>query len=214
LYLRALLEGLSEAPERSEELRTRLREKVQRRGPEYLYRILARLDPNAAVRIAARDTQKVIRAVEMRLLTGKSIDEIHGAGRVGLAGYDVVKIGLNPPRTNLYAKIDARTEQMLQADWLDEVRRLIAAGIPGSAKPFQFIGYSELRRQIENQLDEDGAGKAIRQATRQFAKRQLTWFRREAGVHWLAGFGDDSEIAAAALEACENRWRRLRPETN
>jgi len=203
LYLRALLEGLSDAPQRSEELRERLRESTQRRGPEHLHRMLARLDPAAATRIAPRDSQKIIRALEIRLLAGKSVDEIHGAGRIGLKGYDVRKIGLNPPRTALYTRIDARTRQMIQAGWAEEIRQLIAAGVPATAKPFQFIGYSELRWQIEKELPEEDAVKAIQQATRQFAKRQFTWFRREIGVRWLSGFGDDPQIAAAALAACE-----------
>lgn len=203
LYLRALLEGLSDAPQRSEELRERLRESTQRRGPEHLHRMLARLDPAAATRIAPRDSQKIIRALEIRLLAGKSVDEIHGAGRIGLKGYEVRKIGLNPPRTVLYTRIDARTRQMIQAGWAEEIRQLIAAGVPATAKPFQFIGYSELRWQIEKELPEEDAVKAIQQATRQFAKRQFTWFRREIGVRWLSGFGDDPQIAAAALAACE-----------
>ncbi len=202
LYLRALLEGLSDAPQRSDELRDRLRESAQRRGPEYLHKLLAKLDPAAAGRIAPRDTQKIIRALEMRLLAGKPLDEIHGAGRIGLKGYQVTKIGLNPPRTALYARIDGRTERMMQAGWLDEVRKLMGAGIATDAKPFQFIGYSELRHQIETRLAQEHPLKAIQQATRQFAKRQITWFGREAGVHWLRGFGDDPEIATAALAIC------------
>jgi tRNA dimethylallyltransferase len=207
LYLRALLEGLSDAPQRSEELRERLRESAQRRGPEYLHKILARFDPAAATRIAPRDHQKIIRAVELSLLAGKPIDQIHSSGRTGLKGYEVTKIGLNPLRADLYARIDARTRLMIQAGWDEEVRKLIAAGVPSTAKPFQFIGYFELRRQVEKGLPAQHAAKAIQQATRQFAKRQLTWFRRETGVHWLEGFGDDPQIAAAAVAACETIWK-------
>ncbi len=118
LYLRALLEGLSDAPQRSEELRERLRASCPASGPEHLHRLLCRLDPAAASRIAPRDTQKIIRAVEMRVLTGKPVDEIHRAGRRGLEGYDVTKIGLNPPRSALYARINARTIQMMRSGWL------------------------------------------------------------------------------------------------
>jgi tRNA dimethylallyltransferase len=200
LYLRALLEGLSEAPERSEELRDRLREKASRRGAEYLHRLLVRLDPATATRIAPRDTPKIIRAIEMRLLTGKPVGEIHGTGRSGLEGYSVRKIGLVPERPALYAKIDARAWEMIRAGWVDEVRNLIAAGVPADAKPFQFIGYSELRRHLEGGLSEKDAVAQIQQATRQFAKRQLTWYRRESGVNWLTGFGDDPKIQSAAIE--------------
>jgi tRNA dimethylallyltransferase len=200
LYLRALLEGLSEAPERSEELRDRLREKASRRGAEYLHRLLVRLDPATATHIAPRDTPKIIRAIEMRLLTGKPVGEIHGTGRSGLEGYSVKKIGLAPERAALYAQIDARAWEMIRAGWVAEVRNLIAAGVPADAKPFQFIGYSELRQHVEGGLSENDAVTQIQQATRQFAKRQITWYRRESGVNWLPGFGDDRKIQSAAIE--------------
>ncbi len=199
LYLRALLEGLSDAPSRSEELRERLRRKARQRGALYLHAVLTRLDPAAAKRIAPRDTQKIIRAIEMRMLAGKSVQEIHGAGRKGLEGYAVTKIGLNPPRAALYERIHARVQGMLAAGWLGEVRRLIGEGIPREAKPFQFIGYAELREHIEGRLSVDAAIESIQQATRRYAKRQLTWFRKESGVHWLAGFGNDPAIQADAL---------------
>jgi tRNA dimethylallyltransferase len=198
LYLRALLEGLSEAPQRSEALRERLRRSAERRGPMHLHRLLKRLDSGAASRIAPADTQKIIRAFEMRVLAGRPVDEIHQGGRSGLEGYAVTKIGLNPPRAALYERINARTMQMIGNGWIEEVRKLVAAGVPAEAKPFQFIGYSELRRHIEGKVSSQDAVEKIQQATRQFAKRQLTWFRREPEVSWLAGFGDDPEIAAAA----------------
>jgi tRNA dimethylallyltransferase len=199
LYLRALLEGLADAPERSEELRARLRAKAQLHGADYLHRTLARLDPENARRIGPRDTQKVIRAIEMRILAGKPVGEIHRAGRDSLEGYDVQKIGLSPPRAALYARIDARTVAMLSDGWLDEVRKLSSSGIPPDAKPFQFIGYPELLAHLAGRLTMEAAIKKIQLATRQFAKRQLTWFRKEPSVHWLPGFGDDPEVGAAAL---------------
>jgi len=199
LYLRALLEGLADAPQRSEEIRARLRKRAEQRGLEHLHRALARLDPESAARISARDTQKIIRAIELRLLTGKPLGEIHRSGRDALQGYEIIKIGLLPPRAALYARIHARTAAMLATGWLEEVRALVASGVPANAKPFQFIGYSQLREHLAGRLSENDAVRQIQQATRRFAKRQLTWFRKEAGVHWLAGFGDAPEIFAAAL---------------
>lgn len=199
LYLRALLEGLADAPERSEELRARLRAKAELRGSEHLHRTLARLDPENARRIAPRDTQKVIRAIEMRILGGKPVSEIHRAGRNSLEGYHVKKIGLSPARAALYARIDARTRTMIHDGWLDEVRKLSSRGVPPDAKPFQFIGYPELLDHLAGRLTLEAAIKNIQLATRQFAKRQLTWFRKEPSVHWLPGFGDDPEVGAAAL---------------
>jgi tRNA dimethylallyltransferase len=201
LYLRALLEGLSEAPARSEDLRERLRRKAKQHGLEHLHRVLARLDRETAARIAPRDTPKIIRAIEMRILAGKSVGEIHGAGRAQLEGYDIKKIGLLPLREALYARIDARVKSMLAAGWLDEVRRLIARGVPADSKPFQFIGYSELRAHLEGRLGLADAVAQIQQATRRFAKRQLTWFRKEPNVTWLNNFGDDPAAVSAALES-------------
>ena len=89
---------------------------------------------------------------------------------------------------------------MIEAGWREEVRRLIASGIPADAKPFQFIGYAELRACVEGSLAKDAAIRQIQQSTRQFAKRQITWFRREKGVEWLTGFGDDPGVQSAALE--------------
>ena len=200
LYLRALLEGLADAPTRSEELRDRLRAKVQTRGSGHLHRLLNRLDREAAVRIAPRDTQKIIRAIEMRILAGKAVGEIHRSGRSALQGYAVTKIGLSPPRDRLYAKIDARVNAMIAAGWVDEVRRLVEMGVPADAKPFQFIGYSDLRDQLSNRRPPAEAVEKIQQATRRFAKRQITWFRKEPDVHWLPGFGHDPDVIAAALQ--------------
>jgi tRNA dimethylallyltransferase len=200
LYLRALLEGLSDAPTRSEELRERLRRKARQKGDEHLHRALARLDPDAAKRIAPRDAQKIIRAIEMRMLAGKAVHEIHGAGRKGLQGYAVTKIGLNPPRAALYERIHARVQGMLAAGWLDEIKRLIDEGVPRQAKPFQFIGYAELRGLLEGRTPLPAAVESIQQATRRYAKRQLTWFRKEPGVHWLSGFGDDPATASEAVQ--------------
>jgi tRNA dimethylallyltransferase len=203
LYLRALLEGLADAPTRSEELRDRLRRKAELRGPEHLHRILARLDSLTAARIAPRDAPKVIRAIEMRVLTGKSVGEIHRGGRSGLEGYQALKIGLLPPRAALYTRIHSRVQAMLAAGWIEEVRQLIARGIPADAKPFRFIGYSQLRAHLGGELSREEAIAQIQQATRRFAKRQLTWFRKDLGVHWLSAFGDAPETVGAAMKYLE-----------
>jgi tRNA dimethylallyltransferase len=199
LYLRALLEGLADAPERSEELRERLRRKAKLHGPGYLHHVLARMDEEAAKRIAPGDAQKIIRAIEIRKLAGKPVGEIHSRGRKRLEGYDIRKIGLQPPRDALYARINARVEAMIKAGWVEEVRGLIAAGFPTDVKPFQFIGYLDLRACLETSgaITNDAIA-SIRRSTRQFSKRQITWFRKEPNVHWLAGFGDDPCVVDAA----------------
>ncbi len=199
LYLRALLLGLADAPTRSEELRERLREKIRAHGAEKLHRMLAKLDREAAAKIAPQDAQKVIRAIEMRVLAGKPIGEIHAGGRQPLQGYRVTKIGLAPRRPELYERINSRVNAMLSAGWLDEVRKLVAAGVPADAKPFQFIGYSQLRACVLGEAKLEEAVAQIQQSTRQFAKRQITWFRKEPHVHWLEGFGDDPRVVSAAI---------------
>jgi tRNA dimethylallyltransferase len=199
LYFRALVEGLSDAPQRSEEVRARLGERAKRRGPEYLHRMLGRLDPRAAARIAPRDTPKLVRAIEVCLLAGQPMTEIHAGGRPRLEGFALIRVGLMPSRIALYERIDWRTVEMLDAGWLGEVRCRAAEDIPGTAKPFQFIGYRELRAHLEGRMSLGQAVKTIQQATRRYAKRQITWFRREPGVEWFPGFGEDEGIASAVL---------------
>ncbi len=198
LYLRALLEGLAESPGRSEDLRERMRAIAAKRGTKRLHEILKRLDPESAARIESADTQKIIRAVELRLLAGKTVGEIHAAGRDPLQGYAIVKIGLAPPRPALYARIHERIDEMIAAGWIDEVRHLIDSGVPESAKAFQFIGYSQWREVLRGNLSREDALEQIRKATRHFAKRQQTWFRREANVHWLEAFGGGAATESSA----------------
>ena len=195
LYLRALLEGLADAPTRSEELRARLRERSAGRGPEYLHRLLRRLDPGSAARIAPRDTQKIIRAIEIRVLTRKSVNEVHAEGRAPLEGFTPIKIGLKPPRPALYARIEERVDKMLAAGWQEEIRKILSAGVSKESKPFSFIGYKEMLAQHSTAPSATTINE-IRKSTRHFAKRQQTWFARESNVHWLQTFGDDP----AALE--------------
>ncbi len=211
LYLRALLEGLADAPERSDALRGRLQASAARRGGEHLHRMLRRLDPTAAARISAGDGQKLIRALEICLLTGRAVSDVHRAGRERLEGYAIVKVGLNPPRAALYERINRRTHAMLERGWLAEVSALIEGGAPLSAKPFEFIGYRELRDHLEKGYPLPKAVEGIAQATRRYAKRQLTWFRKESSVLWFAGFGDDADIVATATAAIEKELASLAP---
>ncbi|MFZ0213812.1 MAG: tRNA (adenosine(37)-N6)-dimethylallyltransferase MiaA [Candidatus Acidiferrales bacterium] len=200
LYLRALLEGLADAPARSETLRERLRQSDALGGPRYLHRVLRRLDPESASKIAPGDAQKLIRAIEICLLAGKPASELHRHGRVPLEGYSLVKIGLAPQRAALYMRIDQRASLMLESGWLSEVDGLIKRNIPPTAKPFTFLGYSQLREHLQGTKTIEQATREIQQATRRYAKRQITWLRRETAVHWFAGFGDEPGIVHAVLE--------------
>lgn len=200
LYLRALLEGLADIPQRCEGIRERLRASAEGHLPGHLHRILGRLDPQATKKIAAADEQKLIRAIEVCLLARKPISEVHLAGRKPLEGWRVVKIGLMPPRKELYERIHARTASMIEHGWMQEVQDLIKSGLNENAKPFDFIGYRELRAVLRNELSLQPSREAIQQATRRYAKRQLTWFRKEAGVRWFSMFGDDRQLQASVSE--------------
>lgn len=194
LYMRALLEGLADLPLRSEELRERLRTSAEKHGGAHLHSVLRRMDGEAAGKIAATDEQKLIRAIEVCVLTRKPISEVHRAGRKPLVGWRVVKIGLMPPRELLYQRIEARTEAMLESGWLAEVRGLLAAGVTENAKIFDFIGYREMLAVARGKMKIEDARAAIQQATRNYAKRQMTWFRKDAGIKWFVGAGDDVAI--------------------
>lgn len=204
LYLRALLEGLAVMPPRSEELRERLRSSAAEHSTGHLHRILQRLDKESAGKIAANDEQKLIRAIEICLLTKRPISELHRGGRAPLEGWRPMKIGLMPPREALYARVHARTETMLGRGWMEEVKGLLAGGFTDNAKPFDFIGYRELRAVARGEMKLEDARAAIQQATRRYAKRQMTWFRRESGVHWLLGFGDEEKVQTEALAWLES----------
>ena len=200
LYLRVLLEGLAEVPLRSEPLRDRLRSRASGKSQGHLHRVLQKLDPETAKKIAPADTQKLLRAVEVCLLTKKRLSEVHQGGRKPLEGWRAIKVGLQPKREKLYQQVHARTDAMLERGWMEEVRELIESGMPEKAKPFDFIGYKELRAVLNKEMELEGARAAIQQATRRYAKRQMTWFRREPGVHWLTGFGGDADVQQQALE--------------
>lgn len=198
LYLRALLEGLSPLPPRSPELRARLQARAEERGSDYLHRLLARVDPTAARAIGARDTPKLVRALEVYFQARRPRSELFREGRPRLKGYAVLKLGLMPERKELYERIEARVEAMLAAGWLEEMRRL-RERFPESAKPFGFLGYKQLAAHLRGVLSFKEAIKQTKHETRQYAKRQITWFRKEPGVTWLHGFGDDERIQQDAL---------------
>ena len=195
LYLRALLEGLFPGPQRSDELRQRLRE----RSLEQLHRILQRLDPAAAARIHENDLPKMIRAIEVCLAARRPMSELLDQGREPLQGFRILRIGLNPERRALYARIDVRAAQMFAAGLVEETKNLVAR-YGDQARALSSLGYKQAVQFLRGELDRDAAIRAAQQAHRNYAKRQMTWFRREPEVHWLSGFGDDTAIQRAAVE--------------
>src|ERR1700736_3618822 len=192
LYMRALLEGLADLPLRSEELRERLRASSRKHGVVYLHRVLQRMDAEAAARIAPTDEQKLIRAIEVCILTRKPISEVHRAVRTPLQGWRTVKVGLMPSSEMLQERSDARTEAMIERGWLAEVRGMLAAGLAENAKIFDFIGYREMLAVLRGDLTMEKARTAIQLATRHYAKRKMTWFRKDKTIQWFGGPGDDA----------------------
>ena len=204
LYLRALLLGLFEGPVRSEELRERLRAMVERRGREYLHRLLVRLDQIAAARIEPRDTQKLIRALEVCILAKQPLSAMHARGRDALVGYRVTKLGLNPPRPELYQRINRRVGHMFATGLMEETEALLHHPEAGRIKPLGALGYRQACMVLEGKANREEAVILTQAATRHYAKRQLTWFRREADITWFEGFGDDPQVQGRIMDTL--RW--------
>jgi tRNA dimethylallyltransferase len=206
LYLRALVEGLFPGPQRSEELRNKLRGRAEERGTEHLHRILRRLDAAAAKRIHAHDVPKVIRAIEVCLASRRpyrrTMTELWRQGREPLRGFRILRLGLNPEREALYARINRRAAKMFDQGLIAETERLLAE-YGDQARPLASLGYKQAAQFLRGELDRESALAAAQQAHRNYAKRQITWFRREPDVHWLAGFGDDTAIQAEGMAIVE-----------
>jgi tRNA dimethylallyltransferase len=196
LYLRALLQGLFAGPQRSAALRERLLRRAETRGPAGLHRILRRLDPASAARIHANDVAKVIRAIEVTLAGSRPMSEAWGEGREALSGYQILRIGLDPERVALYERINARAREMFAEGLMEETRDLIARY--GQPPALTSLGYRQAALYLEGALTLEQAIAAASQGHRNYAKRQLTWFRRELDVRWLRGFGDDPGVLAEA----------------
>jgi len=198
LYLRALLDGLFAGPQRSEELRYNLRRRAEEGGPERLHRILRRLDSSAAVRIHANDVPKVIRAIEVCLASRRPMTELLQEGREPLRGFRILRLGLNPERAALYTRINQRATKMFERGLIAETE-LLRKKYGDEARPLTSLGYQQAMQVLRGEIDGKLALEAAQQAHRNYAKRQMTWFRREPEVHWLAGFGDDADVQAGVL---------------
>jgi tRNA dimethylallyltransferase len=198
LYLRALLEGLFAGPQRSEQLRERLRERAADRGPGYLHRILQRLDPASAGSIHSNDLPKLIRAIEVCLASRQKLSELWQRGRDPLSGFRILRLGLDPERSELYERINQRARQMFETGLLEETQQLIH-NYGSSARRLTSLGYRQAVELLRGQLSRDEAVRAAQQGHRNYAKRQMTWFRREPDVIWLKGFGDDPAIQREAV---------------
>jgi tRNA dimethylallyltransferase len=203
LYLRALLQGLFPGPKRSEPLRERLRRNAEERGAKHLHRVLRRLDPASAERIHENDVPKVIRAIEVSLAGSEPMSQAWQRTRDPLEGFRILRVGLAPDRQELYARINQRAAKMFEDGLIEETRKLIAgtllAGAADSIPPaLASLGYRQAVEYIRGGLSLEQAVAGASQGHRNYAKRQLTWFRREPDVTWLNGFGDNPAIAEEA----------------
>ena len=196
LYLRALTDGLFAGPSRQDDLRARLNQSHTKHGKDHLHRLLARLDPATAARIHANDTPKLIRAIEVCLAARKPMSEV--MGRDPLTGFRLLRIGLNPHRQQLYNRLNRRAASMFAAGLVDETRSLLDRY--GPLKALDSLGYRQAMAVIGGMLTLEAAIEAAQQGHRNYAKRQLTWFRREPDVHWITGFGDDAATEQVAGE--------------
>lgn len=185
LYLRALLRGMAAAPRRDAGIRQRLLDRAARRGVESLHRLLKRLDPDSAARLGPRDRQRLVRALEVRLSAGRPLSSVLRDEPFGAERYDAVKIGLDMDRKALYARIDARVDEFFAAGLVDEVRGLLRAGRRASANAFKALGYREVAAHLRGTIPLEEAVALTRRNTRRYAKRQMTWFRKEPEVAWF-----------------------------
>jgi tRNA dimethylallyltransferase len=199
LYLRALLEGLFAGPPRSEELRVRLRERATERGTGYLHKLLWRIDPAAGQAIHANDVPKVVRALEVSLSARTPMTGLWQQGRNALEGFSILRIGLNPDREALYARINQRAREMFSAGLLEETRMLIDRYGP-SVWPLNSLGYKQALQHLRGELSLEQAIVAAQQSHRNYAKRQMTWFRREPEVHWITEFGSDRKVQKQVVD--------------
>ncbi|MCU1285129.1 MAG: tRNA dimethylallyltransferase [Acidobacteriales bacterium] len=203
LYLRALLDGLFSGPQRSQELRDRLRESAAAKPAGYLHRILQRMDAPAAATIHPNDTPKIVRAIEICMATREKMTDIWKQGRDPLTGFRIIRVGLNPDRHLLYERINTRSARMFEDGLMDETHHLAdrypqTLAIPNS--PLNSLGYRQALKFIRGECSLAEAISATQQAHRNYAKRQLTWFRQERDIQWLTGFGDAPEIQQQAVE--------------
>jgi tRNA dimethylallyltransferase len=211
LYLRALVEGLFAGPQRSEPLRERLRERASGRDSEYLHRILHRLDREAAERVHANDVPKLIRAIEVCLASRQKMSDLWRQGRDRLRGFRILRLGLDPDRAALYERIDGRAQKMFESGLVEETAKLIQK-YGEQTRPLGSLGYKQAAQFLRGEGSRETALRAAQQAHRNYAKRQMTWFRREPDVSWLRGFGDDEGIQRQAIGLVRNCLPRMRAD--
>jgi tRNA dimethylallyltransferase len=195
---------LFDGPPRDEKFRTRLCALIARGGLRHLHSWLARVDPESAVRIMPRDIPRIVRALEVYVLTGITLSRHFRSDRKPLQGWNIIKLGLNPPREELYQRINDRVQEMLASGWINEVRALLESGVNPHAQAFAALGYRRVVEHLQGRLELAAMVSCIQADTRHYAKRQWTWFRKDRDIHWLDGFGAFPEVQQTAAEWLAN----------
>lgn len=204
-YLRALRQPFFQGPQTDEGLRRRLTEIRARRGAEHLHRMLVRLDPPSASRLAPRDWVRVQRALEVRLQTGCPMSEQAPARAAPPSFAPRIRVfALLPPRAELYRRINERAEAHFAAGLVEEVRGLLARGVPADSSALGAHGYRRVVEYLRGERDLASAVEQTKLDVRHYSKRQLTWFRREPGVEWVEGFGDDPAVQERVIKLMRN----------
>lgn len=201
-YLRGLRKPFFISPQTDADLRHRINRMREKHGPEYLHRVLRRLDPAGAKQLHARDWPRVQRAIEVYLQTGTSIfAQREDRPEPHESSHRLRIIALNPPRKELYERINQRTEEHFRAGLVDEVKDLLQRGVPAESNALGAHGYRRVVEYLQGKRTIESAVEQTKLDVRHYAKRQLTWFRREEGVEWFEGFGDRTDTLEQVLRA-------------
>ena len=200
LYYRVLTRGLFEGPGRNPALRRVLGRLANRRGVERLHRMLVRVDPESADRIHPHDEKRLVRALEVYVLTRRPLTEHFRETRPPLAEYDVLAFALRPDPAVTVDRIVLRVAQQFETGLLDEVRGLLAAGVPADAHPFTGLVYRQVMEHLAGMRDEAATRALIVEENRRYARRQLIWFRKEPNLHWIDGTGETPAAVDAVLQ--------------
>jgi tRNA dimethylallyltransferase len=201
-YYRALTRGLFPGPGRDPATRQRLMRIAEKRGPERLHRLLSRVDPDSGRRIQPRDVKRVVRALEVYLLTGRPLTQHFAETKAPLADYDVTAIALRLPADVTAERVARRVEAQFARGIVGEVRGLLARGVPESAQPFSGLVYRQVLEFLHGVRDEAATRELIVRENRRYARRQLIWFRKEPNLRWIHGAGEDPATVIESERIC------------
>jgi tRNA dimethylallyltransferase len=203
-YFRALTRGLFPGPSRDLELRGRLESVAERRGLPFLHRMLRRVDPASALRIQPRDLKRMVRALEVFFLTGRPLTDHFADTQSEIPGTDVLALAVRLPAAQISERVTRRVDEQFERGLLDEIRTLLARGIPREARPFGGLVYRQALEHLDGVRDDAATRALIAQENRRYARRQLIWFRKEPNLIWLDGPGESPATFAAACRAIDD----------